>query len=89
LEYKREVGYSRNLPAMLCFHNSARILTAHTHIYVTMYHKGNAVKSARNVLLGNRFRVNYTFNPLFASKSLRAKWWNTKARLNQSCQLQF
>jgi len=34
-----EVGYSGNRPAMLCFHNSARILTALIDIQVSKYHK--------------------------------------------------
>ena len=44
-----EVGYSRNLPAMMCLHNFARILTAHIHGSVTMRCKGVAAKSARKV----------------------------------------
>jgi len=37
---RSEVGCSRNLPAMLRIHNSARILTARINIQVTKYHKG-------------------------------------------------
>jgi len=46
---KNLVGYSRNLPAMPCFHNSARMLTARIHSSVIMNHKGIAAKSAHRV----------------------------------------
>jgi len=34
-----EAGHSRNLPSMLCFHNSARTLTAPIYIQVLQYRK--------------------------------------------------
>jgi len=38
-----------NLPVMLCFHNSARILTALINISGTRYYKRQANKSAYNI----------------------------------------
>jgi len=32
------------MSVMLCFYNSVKILTAHIHSSVTMYHKGIAAK---------------------------------------------
>jgi len=41
-----EVGYSRNLPALLCFHDSAMILTACFNIQAMKCHKYKVAKSA-------------------------------------------
>jgi len=41
-----EVGHSLNLPALLCFHNPAMILTARINNQMTKFHKGKAAKSA-------------------------------------------
>jgi len=39
---------------------------------------------SQNILLGNRFRVEYNLHSYkFASKTLQVKWWNTKVRLLQ------
>ena len=47
-----EVGYSRNRPAMLCLHSSAKILTALINIQVSKHNRGKmrAVESARKAL---------------------------------------
>ena len=45
-----EVGHSRNRPAMLCFHNSAWILTALINIQVSQYHKGKTAEYALSAI---------------------------------------
>ena len=45
-DVKCEVGYSRNLPTMLCYHDSAMIFTALINIQVSTHHKGEIAESA-------------------------------------------
>jgi len=59
---KSEEALSGSMPAMLCFHNFARILTALIHISVTMYHKRKAAKSAREVFYKQIDFASFTYN---------------------------
>jgi len=47
LVHRTEVYIARNLPAMLCFHNPAVILTVHSS--VTMHQYGKAAEHDRKV----------------------------------------
>jgi len=78
-----DVGYSRNLPAMLCVHNSARIQTALINIQVSKYCRGKTrtVESARKAFyyrksISRQVRI---FDPVIVSKTLQVKWWKTRA----------
>jgi len=46
---RREAGYSKNLPAMLCFYKPARIMTALIDNSVTIHRKGESPESVGSV----------------------------------------